>query len=383
MSPKLNFIFFLWRREGTTPEQFADYYESRHLPLVSTLVPPPPIHERSYPLDSRTIALGIPPREGIFSFDSVTAVTFDSQSDFEARLRSLADDTKSKQAKTDEARFTETDKRLTYVAEAEISEGPEYGDLTAEARAGAGHVFQISRRRPGIERTRLKSDYEAELSASGPLPGELRHARYYLLPEHPFSDLSGAWGSESKSAIDVVQDITFRTQKDAEQAIERLRAAARKSSVIDEETTVVFVARQVSGIPDFPYEVSHDAETPTTKGEPQEEPRSAKPWSVIARFDVKEGCEAEWIQLVQEVIEAMKHEKTFISTSMCAHRTEPGKFMLYEVWEDRDEFYTTQVKREYRHSLMERLPALLRSPVVFEEWTEIRADYTSAIRAHQ
>ncbi|MDJ1134170.1 hypothetical protein [Streptomyces iconiensis] len=31
--------------------------------------------------------------------------------------------------------------------------------------------------------------------------------------------------------------------------------------------------------------------------------------------------------------------------------------------------------REYRRPLMERLPELTRSPVVFGEWAEIRADY--------
>jgi hypothetical protein len=71
MSSKLTFVFLLWRREGTTPEQFADYYERNHLPFLSTLVPPPPIHERSYPLDSNAITPANRPREGIFSFDSV------------------------------------------------------------------------------------------------------------------------------------------------------------------------------------------------------------------------------------------------------------------------------------------------------------------------
>lgn len=102
---------------------------------------------------------------------------------------------------------------------------------------------------------------------------------------------------------------------------------------------------------------------------------STKPWAVIAKFDIKEGCETEWLQGVQEVIDAMRHEESFISTSMCAHPSEPGKFMLFEVWKSREEFFTTQVNREYRHSFMERLSTLIRSPVVFDEWKEIRADY--------
>ena len=118
MSPKLTFIFLLWRREGTTPEQFADYSERSHLPFISTLVPPPPVHERNYPLDSNAITPMDRPREGIFSFDSLTAVTFDAQSDFEARMASLVDESKRRQAETYEDHFTQRERRVTCVAEA-------------------------------------------------------------------------------------------------------------------------------------------------------------------------------------------------------------------------------------------------------------------------
>lgn len=95
---------------------------------------------------------------------------------------------------------------------------------------------------------------------------------------------------------------------------------------------------------------------------------SAKPWAVVATFDLKEGHGTEWIQIVEEVVDAMKYEKTFISTSVCAHPTEPGKFVLFEVWKDRGEFFTIQVNRDYRRTLMERLPTLIQAPVIFEEW---------------
>ncbi|CAL9466791.1 hypothetical protein SUDANB145_02746 [Streptomyces sp. enrichment culture] len=111
-----------------------------------------------------------------------------------------------------------------------------------------------------------------------------------------------------------------------------------------------------------------------------EDTRRATPWAVMATFDVKEGCEEEWSRLVQDVIDEMRHEKTFISTSMCRRPDEPGKFLLFEVWADRAEFFATQVNREYRRPLMERLPELTRSPVVFDEWTEIRADHAVHVR---
>lgn len=60
---------------------------------------------------------------------------------------------------------------------------------------------------------------------------------------------------------------------------------------------------------------------------------------------------------------------------MCEHPSEAGKFLLFEVWKDRGEFFTNQANRAYRESFKERLPSLVLSPVVFEEWTEIRAEH--------
>lgn len=245
MSSKLTIVFFLWRRPGTTPAQFADYYERSHLGWVSSIVPPPPIHERSYPLDDTAIVPANRPREGIFSFDSLTAVTFDAQSDFEARISILADESLRKEVEADEDHFTQSELRVNCVAEAEGSQAPEY----EQCASAAINVLLISRRRPGIPRAEVKSAVEAEIAASGSLPGELRHLRYYLQPEHPFSYSRGAWGDRPKSAMDVVQDIAFRSREDAEHGVERLRAAAQESKTIDEAATVMFYARRVSGIP--------------------------------------------------------------------------------------------------------------------------------------
>ena len=246
MSSKLTFVFFLWRRQGTTPEQFADYYNRDHLEFISTMVPMPSIHERSFPLDSNLIIPANRPREGILSFDSFTAVTFDARSDYEARLPILADESKRRQLEADEDKFTQSERRVTYVAEVESREAPDYEQLTSSAV----NVLQISRRCPGIERAEFKSAYEAEIHASRALPGELRHMRYYLLPEHPFSSSRGAWGDLPKSTMDVVQDIAFRNHEAAEQAAARNLSAAQKSKVIDEAVTMMIYTRRASGTPE-------------------------------------------------------------------------------------------------------------------------------------
>ena len=110
------------------------------------------------------------------------------------------------------------------------------------------------------------------------------------------------------------------------------------------------------------------------------DPRSAGPWAVVARMTVKEGRQEEWLSLVNEVMNTMRHERTFVSTSMCVHATDPHKFMHFEVWESREEFFGVQVHRDYRKALMEKLPSLLEEPATFEEWVETRADYAVHVR---
>lgn len=374
MPPKPAFVSLLWRREGTTPKKFADYYESSYLPLISTLVTLPLIHERSYPIDGNAIILTNRPSEGILSFDSVTAMVFDAQADFEVARNSLADESKRKQVDADEDRFTQKERRVTYFSEVESSKAPEYDRLTAATSALAINVLQISRRRTGIERAQFKSDYEAEISATEAVPGELQHMRYYLLPEHPASFFSGVWGNEPETAMDVIQVITFHSQEAAEQGIRNLQAAALKSDVIDEAAKFILCARGVSEIPNLKVKSTEEQELEAIPQASKNEHHPRKPWVVPAKFDVKEEGEAEWLQIVHGVLDAMRHEGMFISTTICADPSEQGKYMLFEVWKDRDDFFTVQAKREYRHTLMERLPALLRSPVVFEEWTQVRVD---------
>jgi quinol monooxygenase YgiN len=102
---------------------------------------------------------------------------------------------------------------------------------------------------------------------------------------------------------------------------------------------------------------------------------STKAWVLMARIYLKEGVVPEFMQRVQAVLDEMRHEKTFRTASLCAHPTDPYQFLLFEVWEDRDEFFSVQVNREYRQPHAERFREFLRSPTVFEEWHEIRADY--------
>jgi quinol monooxygenase YgiN len=103
------------------------------------------------------------------------------------------------------------------------------------------------------------------------------------------------------------------------------------------------------------------------------------PWVWMTRINLKEGVRSEFLQRVQQVLDEMRHEKTFRSTSLSGHPTDPNQFLLFEVWADREEFFAVQVNRPYRQPHAERFKEFLKEPAVHEEWQEIRVDYAVQI----
>src|SRR3546814_20209917 len=52
------------------------------------------------------------------------------------------------------------------------------------------------------------------------------------------------------------------------------------------------------------------------------EERAQKPWVWMAKIHIKDGLVAEFLDRVQQVLDEMRHEKTFLSTSLCEHPTD-------------------------------------------------------------
>src|SRR3546814_1812291 len=87
-----------------------------------------------------------------------------------------------------------------------------------------------------------------------------------------------------------------------------------------------------------------------------------------------------FLDRVQQVLDECRHENTFLSTSLCEHPTDANTFFLFEVWKDKDEFFTTQLDREYRRPHTDRFKDLVVTPPVFEEWHELRLDIAVQVR---
>jgi quinol monooxygenase YgiN len=97
--------------------------------------------------------------------------------------------------------------------------------------------------------------------------------------------------------------------------------------------------------------------------------------AIVIPLHVKPGCEDEFLRLLTPVLDAMRHEATFINAVLHRDAADPTRFMLYETWADREDLVAVQMKRDYRRAYEARLPDLLREPRQAQLWQRLRADF--------
>lgn len=90
---------------------------------------------------------------------------------------------------------------------------------------------------------------------------------------------------------------------------------------------------------------------------------------------VRAECLDEYLELVNGVADAMRHEETFQYLIVGQDPDDPTRFNYFEAWEDRTEFYEVQMKRPYRDRFEERIPAMLKTPRSIVEWHPLRDDF--------
>lgn len=92
----------------------------------------------------------------------------------------------------------------------------------------------------------------------------------------------------------------------------------------------------------------------------------------VVSLHVKADRLEEFLSLVHPVLDAMRHEPTFINAVMHADPADPTRIMLYETWADLDDLATVQVARDYRRAYEAALPELLRTPRRVELWRPLQ-----------
>ncbi len=71
----------------------------------------------------------------------------------------------------------------------------------------------------------------------------------------------------------------------------------------------------------------------------------------------------------------MRHERTFVNTVLNQASDDPTLFVLHETWLDHGNFFSVQMKRDYRQEYEARLPALLREPREMKIFEPLRSDF--------
>jgi len=102
---------YLKKREGLSLDQFQDYYENRHVPLILSLAPTPLIYRRRYlPAENELTKSG----NGI-PYDATTELGFADEASFQAWMAALFAPGTAEKVETDEAQFLDRSKTCAYV----------------------------------------------------------------------------------------------------------------------------------------------------------------------------------------------------------------------------------------------------------------------------
>jgi hypothetical protein len=104
---------YLTRREGSTREEFIDYYENHHVPLVLSLAPMPRVYKRNYLRQGDAASLESP----AIGFDVVTEMAWDDRAGMENWVAALGVPAIAE----DEARFLDRSKTRAYVIDERVS----------------------------------------------------------------------------------------------------------------------------------------------------------------------------------------------------------------------------------------------------------------------
>lgn len=112
-----------------------------------------------------------------------------------------------------------------------------------------------------------------------------------------------------------------------------------------------------------------------TIGAPATVPAVTGPVVFVIELRVRPGLENELLALVEPVLDAMRHEATFINAVLHRDPEDPGRFMLYETWADLTDVIEVQLGRDYRQAYMERLPELLTTEREVRIWAPLRSDF--------
>lgn len=114
---------------------------------------------------------------------------------------------------------------------------------------------------------------------------------------------------------------------------------------------------------------------PALRAEP---PRLEGPVTFLVAIETKPGQAEPFLALLGPVLDAMRHEESFINAVLHRDPENPNRFLLYESWRDLDDLVSVQLRRAYRQAYWQGLPDLLAGERQVQLWQPLRADFVFA-----
>lgn len=182
-------VCLLTRRPGMSMEEFVDYYENRHAPLLAPMMPQARRYVRRFVQPEGGMAFGELPQ---VPFDCLMELWWESRDEFEACMAALGEGDAFQKIYEDEEKIFASHSNPSFSVEEVESplQGLEDPPALDAPRQCNGHegvlklVFLL-KRRPGMSVEEFRDYYETKHRklAEQAMSGALRYVRRYVTPE--------------------------------------------------------------------------------------------------------------------------------------------------------------------------------------------------------
>ena len=98
------------------------------------------------------------------------------------------------------------------------------------------------------------------------------------------------------------------------------------------------------------------------------------PETYVITFHVRKDQLDRFRSMLEPVLDAMRHEATFVRAALHVDPEDPQVFQLHETWTDRNDVLNVQLHRPYREQWHAALDELLARPREIAIWRLLRAD---------
>jgi hypothetical protein len=110
-------LSYLTKRPGMSTDDFIDYYENHHVPLILSLAPTPVVYKRRYLL--RGVPTNVADSE--IDFDVVTELAFPDRDAYTSWLQALTDGDSGTRVAADEEKFLDRSRTRSCAVEDHVT----------------------------------------------------------------------------------------------------------------------------------------------------------------------------------------------------------------------------------------------------------------------